>query len=551
MARVLVALGCGLVLLAGCGSDGADVLVELRTDLVPGVELDRVRTELLTELPTVGSSAGSRVAERPVAAEDNLSRAARVAEFASISPGVYYVRLQAILGAGIVAERIVRVEVNGTVAVTIVLTRGCRGTRCPRSGDPASAVSCVGGLCVDPGCATGREPECPPRECATDDTCRSPVPCAAGSCADGLCLVVGDDSACAAGQRCHPELGCVDTATCIPLSELCNGADDDCDDLVDEDFDLSSDPENCGSCGTRCGSAHATAQCVASECRLTCDASFLDCNGDNADGCETDISRAETCGACDGPCDGATPLCELGAGGAYACASACPAATEDCGGACIDTQTSPQHCGDCATSCPDPPGSTPSCVAGTCGFTCDSGWANCNAVATDGCEARLDSDPNNCGMCARRCSLANATASCVASMCSISSCSAGWDDCDAADGNGCEQALSTLSHCGSCGAVCSRANATATCATRSCRVASCNSGWDNCDGSDANGCEQQLNTPSHCGGCGIACGVDEDCMGASCTCGLSSGAPGSGRVCRVSEQCCPEDRCRNAGALCP
>jgi len=40
---------------------------------------------------------------------------------------------------------------------------------------------------------------------------------------------------------------------CIPSEETCDGTDEDCDLLIDEDFDLSSDRENCGSCGSECG----------------------------------------------------------------------------------------------------------------------------------------------------------------------------------------------------------------------------------------------------------------------------------------------------------
>lgn len=35
--------------------------------------------------------------------------------------------------------------------------------------------------------------------------------------------------------------------------ELCNGADDDCDELIDETFDLDNNVENCGACGNDCG----------------------------------------------------------------------------------------------------------------------------------------------------------------------------------------------------------------------------------------------------------------------------------------------------------
>ncbi len=43
-------------------------------------------------------------------------------------------------------------------------------------------------------------------------------------------------------------------------TELCNGIDDDCDGLVDEDFDLMNDNENCGACGNICGEFEACEQ---------------------------------------------------------------------------------------------------------------------------------------------------------------------------------------------------------------------------------------------------------------------------------------------------
>jgi hypothetical protein len=36
------------------------------------------------------------------------------------------------------------------------------------------------------------------------------------------------------------------------VPEACNGLDDDCDGMVDEDFDLATDPAHCGACGSAC-----------------------------------------------------------------------------------------------------------------------------------------------------------------------------------------------------------------------------------------------------------------------------------------------------------
>jgi hypothetical protein len=113
----------------------------------------------------------------------------------------------------------------------------------------------------------------------------------------------------------------------------------------------------------------------------------------------------------------------------------------------------------------------------------------------------------NCGSCGAACSLANATSTCATGTCEIQSCNSGWGNCDGVTANGCETSLTTLTNCGSCGAACSLANATATCATGACEIASCDSGWGNCDGNTANGCETQLNSDTNCGGCGVSCTV--------------------------------------------
>lgn len=76
-----------------------------------------------------------------------------------------------------------------------------------------------------------------------------------------------------------------------------------------ECVDLRVDPSNCGACGQRCADGVATlAACVLGVCGGRCAADRAECDGDPANGCETDIARDRFhCGSCG-------MRCEAGAG---------------------------------------------------------------------------------------------------------------------------------------------------------------------------------------------------------------------------------------------
>ena len=59
-----------------------------------------------------------------------------------------------------------------------------------------------------------------------------------------------------------------DAGMCMPVPESCNARDDDCDGEIDDGFDLTSDPNHCGSCATRC--TGLTRLCCGSVCRTLC-----------------------------------------------------------------------------------------------------------------------------------------------------------------------------------------------------------------------------------------------------------------------------------------
>ena len=467
--RVLF-VACSVLAVACGGDDGHLLLVDLRTDLAPGREFDFVRVSLLAD----GEERTQH--EQAVSPSDSFARGMRVAELGGLSPGGYELRAEAILAGTVVVARTVAVEVRGDLGLVVILTRSCADVSCPRAGDPAGATSCVGGLCERPTCLEGTEDSCGPAQCRRDADCASASACVESMCAGAWCVEIPRDERCIGGI-CEYEAGCV---------------------------------------AARVDAGMVDAGTEADSGVVTCEVGFADCNRSAADGCEADLGSSSTCGSCDTVCPEATPLCASGS-----CVSGCGAGETLCSGACVDVTSSLLHCGDCGATCPDLPNSVPRCSAGACVRTCDRYYDDCDGSDANGCETRLVT-LEHCGACGRVCNLGAATESCDSGTCMITSCNAGWDNCDGAHENGCETMLNTLANCGTCGAACNLANATESCATGACRLSTCNPGFGNCDGNDANGCETPLNTLTNCGNCGTACtraNASATCAGGTCRIG--------------------------------
>ncbi|MEZ4406664.1 MAG: MopE-related protein [Polyangiales bacterium] len=123
--------------------------------------------------------------------------------------------------------------------------------------------------------------------------------CVMGACRPGFVDLDGD-----------PSNGC--ELACTPSGpEVCDGRDNDCDGQVDEGFSLMTDPMNCGACGRACVVINGTAACAMGVCGVaSCNAGYVDRNGDLSDGCElacgnADGSRgAEVCDGRDNDCNG-------------------------------------------------------------------------------------------------------------------------------------------------------------------------------------------------------------------------------------------------------
>jgi hypothetical protein len=128
----------------------------------------------------------------------------------------------------------------------------------------------------------------PANGCETDTT-NDPAHC--GSC---QLACVAPDCACVGGERVV----------------ACPAGMGDCDGLADNgcETDLANDEQNCGTCAFVCvtgGAGVAGASCQDGACVLTCQLPTRrgDCDGDPANGCETDLYHdADHCGSCGMQC---------------------------------------------------------------------------------------------------------------------------------------------------------------------------------------------------------------------------------------------------------
>lgn len=383
------------------------------------------------------------------------------------------------------------------------------GQHCLQHGDCESSV-CTGNLCQAPSCEdltlngeeTARDcggPRCD--GCDPGEHCEVPTDCASGLCDEATSLC---------------EVRCVEgTGEC------------DSDYTIQCETNLLITAEHCGGCGDECDLAHATASCSGGECQVeSCEAPWDRCNTDSADGCETNLSEdADNCGGCGEVCsdDNGTPSCVN---------SECEISCDDDYDDCNDTRDDgcetwlardAHNCGACGQTCEEREGLEAYCDdEGECGWSeCDPGFGNCSGNPDGECEENLDTDVENCGHCGGLCTVQNGTPECDDGDCAIADCAAGYDNCndDADDGgysDGCEtNLLNDEDNCGSCGTNCAVDNGGAICVSGECHVESCEPGYANCnegsdDGGYADGCETNIaSDDENCGGCGDM-GIDCD-----------------------------------------
>jgi len=164
--------------------------------------------------------------------------------------------------------------------------------------------------------------------------------------------------------------------------------------------------------------------------------------------------------------------------------------------------------------------------------------------------------PDTCGgggsanRCGCVCQLPHAATKCLGGACSVAACDSGWANCDGNTATGCETPVdSSLANCGACGSTCALANAVSKCSGGLCLIASCLAGYADCDGDSANGCEVNTKAdPDHCGSCATVCpaaGATPVCKGG--VCGVSNCPTGKADCDGIPGNGCETDTSSSAG----
>ena len=279
------------------------------------------------------------------------------------------------------------------------------------------------------------------------------IPQGEPACVEGACVVAACDPG-SVDLNGLPEDGC--EYACAPTedpAEVCDGVDNDCDGVIDNDIDLATSTAHCGACGEACDAPNAESACVEGGCTLVgCNAGFYDVDGLYETGCEyacTFLGASELCDDEDQDCDGRV----------------------DEG---FTLATDEDNCGSCGRVCALADAEEV-CIDGVCEVqACLGNYADCDMESENGCEVDLRSDEDNCGACGDTCDLPNAFSRCDEGACVVTGCVGTWQDCDGQAFNGCESnRIADPLNCGFCSNQCLPANGAGTCNAGFCAIVSC------------------------------------------------------------------------------
>lgn len=362
---------------------------------------------------------------------------------------------------------------------------GSCGTLCP--GVVNGAADCQLGTCTLSACTP------PYRSCRSGPTeaCETNIftdPDNCGFCGNVCPAIANGTRACSNGT-------CAVGGCTPPFRDCKNGALDGCE------TDVSTSAANCGSCGNVCPAPpNATPTCSGGTCGLgTCSSPYANCNGNSGDGCETNVSiDLANCGGCGRVCAPpfANPQCQSGICQIASCTSGHNDCDGQAGNGCESLAASDvNNCGGCGNACPAPPNATPACAFSACGIgSCNNPFLNCNGTLSDGCEINSSNDMNNCGGCGHACGAVfeSISVGCQNSACQVVGCSGTYRDCNGVYSDGCEaDILTNVNNCGGCGQPCGTPahSGGALCGGGICRIASCSAPYLDCNGVYGDGCE--------------------------------------------------------------
>ncbi|MBL8604225.1 MAG: discoidin domain-containing protein [Myxococcales bacterium] len=293
---------------------------------------------------------------------------------------------------------------NGCETDTRASVAHCGGCGAACQNRPNAPAVCAGGSCALV-CAGGfQDCDSNPNNGCEVDLRSDAAHC--GACGRS-CAVQGGQGRCTAGS-CS--------------IAMCTGQMADCDQNVSNgcEVDTQSNLSHCGGCGVVCPSrSNATSTCMGGRCGYTCLANRADCDSDANNGCETDTqSSAAHCGGCGRAC--ASRPNTVASCASASCQYRCAAGFGDCDGNAANgcetnLATSPNHCGACNTVC-NLANAVSACTAGACIVSgCNTGYGDCDNNPGNGCEVDFQSNNAHCGRCGAVCSSGN---SCYAGRCS-------------------------------------------------------------------------------------------------------------------------------------
>jgi hypothetical protein len=172
-------------------------------------------------------------------------------------------------------------------------------------------------------------------------------------------------------------------------------------------------------------------------------------------------------------------------------------------------------------ACDSPPCYEGHCFETYCAYLSKPAGTEC--FSTDACMTNTHCDENHkCVGQPMDCTKPNAKTECKQGECIITGCETGFENCDQKQKNGCEVDINgNKENCGECGKTCKdRAQATGQCVNGTCTL-QCNGNYKDCDNNYDNGCEIPEGVANSCSERGLASSGDP-CGTAYCGFSFSS-----------------------------